>query len=65
MERVDFYMYINAVANNVMLYLRHDFYYIIFKTKRKLYVASGAAPPTPQGKLLSAHLHCAKYSSRS
>ena len=29
----------------VMLYLRHDFYNIIFKIKHKLYIASGSAPP--------------------
>ena len=39
--------YMNAVANNVMLYLGHDFYNIIFKIKYKLYIASGLAPPTP------------------
>jgi hypothetical protein len=39
-------MYINAVANIVMLCLQHDFYNIIFKMKRKLYIASGSAPPT-------------------
>ena len=37
-------MYINAVANSVMLQLRHDFYNIIFKIKHKLYIASGSAP---------------------
>jgi hypothetical protein len=36
-------MYVNAVANSVtlQLYLRHDFYNIFFKIKRKLYVGSG------------------------
>jgi hypothetical protein len=36
-------MYINAVADSVMLYL-HDCYNIIFKIKHKLYIASGSAP---------------------
>jgi hypothetical protein len=40
---------ISAVAHSVMLqlYLRHDFYNIIFKVKYKLYIASGSAPPPP------------------
>jgi hypothetical protein len=38
-------MYINTVADSVMLYLQHDFYKIIFKIKHKLYIASGSAPP--------------------
>jgi hypothetical protein len=44
------WMYIDAVANSVLLYLRHDFYNIIFKIKHKLYIASGSGPtphPTP------------------
>jgi hypothetical protein len=44
-------MYINAVAYSVMLYLRHDFYKIIFKIKRKLYIAPGSAS---EGKILGA-----------
>jgi hypothetical protein len=49
-------MYINAVANNVMLHV-YDFYNIIFKIKYKLNIASGSAPPPPpQGKIMSAHL---------
>jgi hypothetical protein len=40
-------MYINAVANSAMLYLRHYFYNIIFNIKHKLYIASGSAPPPP------------------
>ena len=54
-------MYINTVANSVMLqeYLGHDFHNRIFKIKCKLHVASGSAPPplpvkgsgcTPSGK---------------
>jgi hypothetical protein len=40
------YIYINTDANSVMLYLRHDFYNITFKTKNKLvYTASGSALP--------------------
>jgi hypothetical protein len=42
-------MYINAFAGSFMLYLRRDFYNIIFKTKYKLYIASGSALP-PQRK---------------
>jgi hypothetical protein len=30
----------------LQLYSRHDFYNIIFKMKRKLYIASGSAPPS-------------------
>jgi hypothetical protein len=43
-------MYINAVADSVMLqlYLRHGFYNIIFKIKQTIYIASGSAPPPPQ-----------------
>jgi hypothetical protein len=37
-------MYINAVADRVMLYLQHDFYNTIFKIKHRLYIASGSAP---------------------
>jgi hypothetical protein len=44
------YMYISAVANSVMLYLRHDFYNIIFKIKYKLYIVSGSVPPPPLKK---------------
>jgi hypothetical protein len=47
-------MYTNAAADRVMLYLRHDFDNMIFKTKHKLYIASGSAPP--QWKILGAHL---------
>jgi hypothetical protein len=49
-------MYVNAVADSVMLqlYLRHDFYNVIFKIKHKLYIASGSAPQ--RGKILGAHL---------
>jgi hypothetical protein len=34
----------------LQLYLRHDFYYIIFKNKHKLYIASGSVPPPPPMK---------------
>ena len=40
-------MYINTVAKKniyVKLYLRNDFYNIIFKIKHKLFVASRSAP---------------------
>jgi hypothetical protein len=40
-------MYINAVADSAVLYLRHDFYNVIFKIKQKLCIASGSASPTP------------------
>jgi hypothetical protein len=44
-------MYINAVADSVMLYLQHEFYNIIFKITHKLYIASrSAAPPPPRKK---------------
>jgi hypothetical protein len=44
-------MYINAVADSVMLCLQHDFCNIIFKIKHKLYIDSGSAlPPPPQRK---------------
>jgi hypothetical protein len=43
-------MYINATANNVMLYLQHNFCNIIFKIKYELYIASGSAPPPPKDK---------------
>jgi hypothetical protein len=36
------------------VYLRHDFYNIIFKIKHKLYIAPGLAP---QGKILGARLN--------
>jgi hypothetical protein len=40
-------MCINTVADSAMLYLRHDFYNIIFKIKHKLHIASGLAPSPP------------------
>jgi hypothetical protein len=45
-------MYIHAVADSVMLYLRHYFYKTIFKNKPKWFIASGLAPlpPTPNEK---------------
>jgi hypothetical protein len=43
-------MYIDAVANSVMLYLQHDFYNISFKIKHKLYIASGSDPPPSKEK---------------
>jgi hypothetical protein len=51
-------MYINAVANSVMLYLQNDFYNIIFKTIKNLYIAPGPVPPPPpaQGKIVGACL---------
>jgi hypothetical protein len=48
-------MYINAVADSVILYLLHDFHNIMFTIKHKLYTASGSAPP-PQRKILGVHL---------
>jgi hypothetical protein len=41
-------MYINTVADSVMLYLQHDFYNIIFKIKHESYIATGLAPPPPR-----------------
>jgi hypothetical protein len=46
-------MYINAVADSVILYV-HDFHNIIFKIKYKLYIAPESAPF--QGKILGAPL---------
>jgi hypothetical protein len=56
MQLLDNCMYINAVADGIMLqlYLRRDFYNIIFKIRRKLhvYIASGSAPcPTIEHSL--------------
>jgi hypothetical protein len=50
-------MYTPAVADSVILYLHH-FITKLLKIKRKLYIASGSAPPPPQKKLkiLRAHL---------
>jgi hypothetical protein len=49
-------MYINAVANSVMLYIELDFYNIIFKIKHNLYVGSLSPTtttphPTAPGKI--------------
>jgi len=46
-------MYVNAVANNVMLPLcsRHDFLNSVLKIEPELYKASGFAHP-PQGTIL-------------
>jgi hypothetical protein len=41
-------MYVNAVADSVMLYLQHVFYNRIYKTKYKLYIASGSSTPPPK-----------------
>jgi hypothetical protein len=38
-----------------MLYLQHDFYNMIFKIKRKLYIASRSAPPPPP-QIVGAHV---------
>jgi hypothetical protein len=46
------HMYVNVVANSVMLYLQNDFCNIIFKIKDKLYITSGSAPPPPNEKFL-------------
>jgi hypothetical protein len=46
-------MYLNAVADSIILYSQHDFYNIIFKIKHKLYRAWSAPF---QGKILGAHL---------
>jgi hypothetical protein len=47
-------MYKNAVANNDMFHLGHDFYNITFKTKHKLHIDSTSAPH-PTGKILGVH----------
>jgi hypothetical protein len=44
-------MYINAVTGSVMLCLQRGFCNIIFKTKHKLHIASGSAPPPPPVKI--------------
>jgi hypothetical protein len=50
-------MYINAVADSVMLHLQHEFYNLIFKIKHKLYIASGCPRPSLcERKILGAHL---------
>jgi hypothetical protein len=46
-------IHVSAVADSVMLYLQKDFYNIIFKIKRKLYIALGSAP---KANILGAHL---------
>jgi hypothetical protein len=62
-------MYINAVANSVILYLWHDFYNIIFKIKHKSYIASESAPPPANKELwvrfcqLTQHWLGSRYSS--
>jgi hypothetical protein len=44
-------MYINAVADSVMLYLRHDFYNIVLKSnKNYIYPQVTPPPPPPQMK---------------
>ena len=43
-------MYINAVADSVMLYSRNDFYNVMFKIEHKLHIASGSALPPPKEK---------------
>jgi hypothetical protein len=43
-------MYINAVADSVMLYSKHNFYNITFKIVHNLYVAWGSTPPPPPRK---------------
>jgi hypothetical protein len=46
-------MYINAVANSVMLCLWHDFYNIIFKI-RQIIRSLRVNPPPPQRKIVAA-----------
>jgi hypothetical protein len=49
-------VYINAVADSVMLCLQHDFYNIIFKITHKLCITWGSAPPPPKAKIMGAPL---------
>jgi hypothetical protein len=48
-------VYMNAVADSVMLCLQHDFYNIIFKIKHKFYTAQVSAP-FPQWQIQGARL---------
>jgi hypothetical protein len=42
-------IYINEVANSVMLYVQHEFYNLIFKIKHKLHIPQGRPlPPTKE-----------------
>jgi len=45
--KVGVYMFINAVANNIMLYLYLwcELHNIVFRIKHKLYIASESVPP--------------------
>jgi hypothetical protein len=49
-------MYINAVADSVMLYLQRDFYNIIFKIKHEIMYSLRFSPPPPKGKILGVRL---------
>jgi hypothetical protein len=46
MERVVLFvcLYINAVADSILLYVQHDFYNIIFTIQHKLYITLGWWP---------------------
>jgi hypothetical protein len=59
-------MYINAVADSVMLCLQHDLYNIIFKIEHKLYIASALSPPRKNMGCVSAseYIGCAKNTWR-
>jgi len=52
-------MYVNVVANSVMLqlYLRHDFYSISFKIKQIIYNLRFSPPLTPIKKFLVCVAH--------
>ena len=54
-------VYINAVANNVMLQLYLHYFITIFKIKHKLYITPASAPPPQQGKSLGALLTLAHF----
>jgi hypothetical protein len=52
-------MFVNAVANSVisLLYLRHNFYNVIFNIKHKLRIVAVSAPQSLQLKIPGAQQH--------
>lgn len=56
-------MYVNVIANSIMLHLWQDFYNTILKIKYKLHIASGLAPdPLPSDQFWVRP--CSKYFSQ-